>query len=186
MLACNLPLQPLPSSPIIPPTLGAPTEAPDLPDPVSIDLVPTATLRPEGPQPTPITTSEPTIPLPTETPTPLSEPVLPTFTPVLAPTATPRAAPVAPPTPEGGPLDLGFTINWRIDPNDVTLSIAAVELIATGGDGNYTFFRDNVPTGSAVFEYYWGRCQDNPGSFRVDSGDAQSLTIEYFQTAACE
>ena len=189
IMACNLPLAPPSERPVPPTQAPLPTATTD---PLS-NLVPTVTL-PSASVPDLVSTATNT-PAPTDTPAPdtptpgpPTETPLPTFTPIsIAATATPLNGvdPFAATETPSGPLDFDYEISWRLDPNDGTLAIAFVRITATGGDGNYTFFRDDKPTSGAEFEYFWGRCQNNPGWFTVTSGDGQSVTIGYETQAAC-
>ena len=106
-----------------------------------------------------------------------------------APTVTPRLKPnntVVLPTATIVPLTLEYKISWRLNSNDPKFSFATVQLSATGGEPPYTFYRDEAPTGGPSFSYRWGSCVVNPGSFRVDSADGQSVRIEYFEQTPCE
>lgn len=160
-LACNLPLVPGAAPPAAPtrPLLTLVVTA------VDNQLPPTATLRSQ----------------------PATQP------PPAAATATPRAtllvtvtlaATVATPD-ESEALSLDYDISWQLDPNDPNFALATVTLFVSGGDGNYTFFRDGKPTGGPQFVYRWGSCQDNPGIFRVDDGSGESAQLEYFEQAPC-
>ena len=106
----------------------------------------------------------------------------------LAPTVTPRGVPevtIELPTPTVPSLQLEYSISWRLNENDTNFSFATVQLTATGGDEPYTFYRDGVPSSGPSFSYRWGSCVENPGSFRVDSADGQTLTVEYLETTPC-
>ncbi len=184
-LACNLPLR-VNNAPPPPPS------RPPLPSQPAGELV--LTPAPAG------TVAD--FSTPEASSTPLS--VLPTFTPIadspfLAPTATPRDAGVATPalpnlpsptaetTPTpgiapGGPLALSYAIAWRVEDSQ---AIATVHLTASGGDGVYTYFHDEQVTAGPVFEYRWATCNANPGSFRVNSGDGQTVRVNYYETPPC-
>ncbi len=95
-------------------------------------------------------------------------------------TAQPNAAAVNENT-----LRLTYEIEWRVDPTDPGYALASVRLNATGGDGFYTFYRDETVTNSANFVYRWGSCKDNSGTFRVDSADGQTTIVEYFEQPPC-
>lgn len=175
MLACNLPVVPA-EEPPLPPTRIETT--PTAVDSDSGDgLIPTATLRSDSDVP-----AQPTA---TDTPDPTDD-SLPTFTPIVQDTATPRVT-VTPTSAETTIPSLSFSyqLTWRLDPDDNQFAWADVTLTATGGDGDYTYFRDGNRTSGRQFEYRWGSCQDNPGNFRVESGDGQTFTIDYFETAPC-
>lgn len=105
-----------------------------------------------------------------------------------APTVTPRAEPnttIIVPTATIIPLTLEHKISWRLNNNDPEFSFATVQLSAAGGEPPYIFYRDNVPTGGPSFSYRWGSCVLNPGKFRVDSADGQSIQIEYSEQTPC-
>lgn len=180
VLACNLPEAPDSSIPP-PPTRGTP---------------PAATVDPDD---------ERTAPAPTATPDASGNPA-PTFTPIggaatpssgFAPTATLPASAGTPDTPgvvetptpaaNSGPLMLSYTIDWRIDTGNsgTGTAIAQVSLLARGGGGEYRFYRDELPVEGPIFEYPWATCRDNPGSFRVDSADGQSVRINYYEVPPC-
>ena len=106
--------------------------------------------------------------MPTETPDPVSTPL---------PTTVPSA--------EIAPLALTYQINWRLDPTDAGYALADVRLVATGGDGLYTYYRDDTLTNRPMFSYRWSSCLANAGSFRVESADGQSITVDYFEEPPC-
>lgn len=122
-----------------------------------------------------------------------SQSALPTFTPRpnntgnnSAPAAT-VSAETATPTPAvntGGPLNFNYTVSWRLDTNSGE-AIATVTIAPSGGDGNYSYFRDELPVNGPIFEYRWATCTGNPGSFRVTSGDGQSKKVDYFEQSPC-
>ncbi len=205
MLACNLPLAE-PPPPLAPPTAEPATSGAGVEDEEAgtaeaqpyDDVYAEATATPEP-------TAVPTEAGPTNTP-------LPTFTPILAPTATTRPnnqPPTAIPTeageseidpsenavvagdptptlrPEFQPLALTFVQTWAFDEDDRNFSWATVTLTATGGDGNYTYFRDNKPQKNNQFGYRWRSCVDNLGTFRVDSADGQTVTVEFKDKSPC-
>ena len=168
VLACNLPLAAR-VEPLSPPTLPA-ESAEDLSNEESesaengTDPVPTATL------------------LPTADNSSCGEVIQ------LAPTVTPRATPSGNTTStegDGGTLTLDYEISWELNQSDTNFALATVTLLAKGGNGEYSFFRDDIPTGGSQFVYRWGSCQPNPGTFRVNTGDGQSATVEYFTEAPC-
>lgn len=185
MLACNIPL----TTPDVLPAPVTPTLSYEPTDAAS-DVTPTRTSRPTR---TPVPTDDPNEVTETETP-------LPTFTPIsLAATVTPPGeddpAPDSDETtePEETPtaesefesLTLEFVQNWLLSPDDPGFALARVVLTATGGDGAYTFFRDDKPQPSREFEYRWRACVDNAGTFRVDSGDGQSVTVDFSEKSPC-
>ncbi len=186
-LACNLPLDI--SNPAPPPTRPPITALPQ--------TTPTDGLADPTLPPLPGITDEP---IPAQ---------LPTFTPIqplLAPTlalrdgGTPGGVPAAtvtpytpgvsltpeltaPPAPvSGGPLGVSYVIRWRIEADK---AVARVTLTATGGSAPYRYYHDDLPVSGPTFEYAWTTCNPNPGSFRVDSGDGQSVRINYYEIPPC-
>lgn len=167
-LACNLPFtQARPTVPP-PPTVGirVGTAVPT----ANNELAPTATLPGDN---------NGSISLPTFTPRPItnSNNPLPAAT-VNAATATPS------PAVSGGPLTFTYTISWRLD-GDSGNAIATVTFHPAGGDGNYSYFRDELPVTGPIFEYRWAKCTGNPGSLRVTSGDGQTIKIDYYESVPC-
>lgn len=146
----------------------------------TVTATPTATGASTGtptntPGATPTSTPSPTgTPSPTPTPTPTQ-----TSTPTMTPTAGPPEVITYP------PLTFSVTINWRPDPASEMHAIADVQVSAQGGDGNYTYFRDDILQPGPAFSYFWQRCSSNPISFRVDSGDGQSVRMELAEFAPC-
>lgn len=108
---------------------------------------------------------------------------LPTRGPASAATVGPIAATAT--IVNTGPLRFSYTINWRIDPNDSSKSIATVSFSPLGGGGGYQYFRDELPVAGPIFEYFWTTCAANPGSLRVSSADGQSVKIDYFERSPC-
>ena len=190
MLACNIPLSapnvlPAPVTPTL--SYEATTASTDS------DVTPTRTSRPTR---TPVPTDDPNEVTETETP-------LPTFTPIsLAPTVTPEgegseenseeeseeeatSQETTTAEPEFESLELQFVQTWQLLPDDPGFALASVVLTATGGDGEYTYFRDDQQQPGAEFEYRWRACVDNTGTFRVDSGDGQSVTADFSEESPC-
>lgn len=167
------------------------TEQATLPPAPTIDPNPPATNTPAA---------SPTSAEPSATPTAVV--ALPTFTPRLQPTSTtsnntnnsnnnsgglativPLGTGTAPAV--SGPLTFSYYVVWQADPADASVMIANLTITATGGDGNYQYFRDEVSLPGPVIQYRWGKCAGNPGSLRVTSGDGQSIKIDYYETAPC-
>lgn len=162
MLACNIPLAD-PPTPLVPPTRAAE-------EPGDATPLPAATATQAG---------APTADAPTPGPTSTGS-----FQP--AATATSRSTPDPDaPTPTPALLQLSYRLTWTLDLTNQNFALATVELTATGGDGNYRFFRDDIPTGGANFVYRWGACRANPGSFRVESGDGQTARLNYYEQPPC-
>jgi hypothetical protein len=197
-LACNVPLEPANVIPP-PPTLATggeaqPTAAADdlpgeQPDKGSapaataapITLVPTATPR------TPSGTLPPTDPSAEEggTPTATATPQGAQSTATRSATETATATPTVSSPASGGQLTLSYTIDWRGAGDGTSDVIARVRLQAGGGGGGYRYYHDDRQVSGPVFEYRWASCRANPGSFRVDSADGQSVRINYYETPPC-
>jgi hypothetical protein len=123
---------------------------------------------------------------------------LPTLRPSATPSLTPRVAAtstVRPPgatatsasgtAPSAGPLRVEYQIDWRLSPSDAMVSIATVTIRATGGRGQYRYYRDDAEVAGPVFEYQWSSCKGNPGTLRVTSADGQSWSEVYFSHPPC-
>lgn len=76
-------------------------------------------------------------------------------------------------------------IVWSINPSNPDQAFADVTIIAMGGDGNYDYYRDDILQPDNTFRYVWHSCSPNPVSFRVDSGDGQSVRVERGEFAPC-
>jgi hypothetical protein len=134
----------------------------------------------------PTATSEPTATIaeqptlaPTLTPSPSHTP---------RPTATRQVEQTITPTSTGGndgPLSFTYQIVWKLKDEHATQAIATVSIFATGGGGEYRYFRDDLQVAGSVFEYEWSTCSGNPGSLRVDSADGQSVRTEYYENSPC-
>ncbi len=150
LLACTLAGSAAPSEEPAPtPSSGSATEA---------TLPP---LAPETLSPTRI----PPTPTLAVTPTPSATP---TVTPTLAPTLTPR--PVS-----TGPLDFTISlIGCQLDPTRDGGVILKMRFDATGGNGVYTYYRENQRT-TRTFERPATKGTAVIDSYRVESGDGQSV-----------
>lgn len=84
-----------------------------------------------------------------------------------------------------GPLNFTYYVSWQADPADASVMIGTLTITASGGDGNYQYFRDEVSLPGPVIQYRWGKCAGNPGSLRVTSGDGQTLKIDYYENVPC-
>jgi len=184
-LACNAPLggATIPA----PPTLVTPSSSTPLtPSSPSPDTIPATGA--------PLDTVAPDV-LPTFTPivstgTTLAEPSLEAtsstsvaVTP-LATTAIPDTTTVTVPVPQGI-LSFTYTISWSISEQNPFIAVALVTMNAQGGNGVYTYYRDDLQQDGPVFTYQWATCRDNPGSLRVDSGDGQSVRFNYYEIPPC-
>lgn len=173
LLACNIPWQrqTIPPPPTSIPSQGNPTNTP-------FDTTPASTL--------PVLTPD-TVVLPTFTPvgTPVLVPTLAGT--LLAPTVTlPGTSPTTT-TASGsqGLLSFTYTIAWALSEANPYLSVATVTITAQGGNGQYTYYHDDILQPGATFTYDWASCRANPGSLRVDSGDGQSVRVDYYENPPC-
>ena len=151
-----------------------------------------ATAVPSAPQMTP-STGEATIIPPTAS-RPVERTPLPTFTPILStrsatavftPPATINATVTISFTPtlsSTGLLALNYELSWRLVDNQAE---GVVALTASGGNGDYRFYHDDIEQAEATFTFRWSTCRNKPGSFRVDSTDGQTARIEYYEPSPC-
>lgn len=145
---------------------------------VQIEIEPTLT-------PTVTPTLTPTWPpawtaTPTFTPWPPTATPTPTFTPI--PTSTPLppgVTPVRPRARPSGPLTIDFELNgkWCADAG----YIAEFTVMADGGGGGYTYYRDIIPIGgptdgAVTHRLHWLTCGGAPGTFFVESADGQKAS----------
>ena len=140
---------------------------------------PTDTLPPPETLPANVAKASPS---PSATQEPLSTAVdVPTLAVTLTPTGTatrrPAAtsAPVQPPSGSTGPLAFEYTISWRLADASALDAIATVTIEATGGGGDYRYYRDVEQEVEATFEYRWATCRRNPISFMVTSASGESV-----------
>jgi hypothetical protein len=101
------------------------------------------------------------------------------------PTTSSTATPDGSATPANQPLQMVVTVNWQPAPDNPEEAIGSVHIQASGGDHNYTYYRDDIQQNGAQFTYRWRICQLNPVSFRVDSGDGQTMTITKVERPLC-
>jgi hypothetical protein len=115
--------------------------------------------------------------------------VAPTFTPIQAPTLAVTRTPTATPTrrpgatstrvqstsTSTGPLAFEYSVSWRFKDANATKAIATVTIMATGGGGDYRYYRDVEQEVEATFEYEWATCRPNPISFMVTSASGESV-----------
>ena len=192
-LACNAPF----AEPTVlaPPTLAATAagETPASPTATATPASAEATTEPAGSDETaPAATAPGDTATPRPTFTPIQQPTL-----ANSPTALPSSTPRATSTPRsatatatktagsGGPLSLDYQVSWSLSPADPFKAIASVTLTANGGSGVYTYYHDDLAVPGPNFTYEWGACRGNPGSFRVDSSDGQSVRVDYFENPPC-
>ena len=115
-------------------------------------------------------------PSPTWRPTHTPRPSYPTHTP---PPPRPTNTRVA-----QGPLAFTYEIQWEVTPGVYDQVTAHVTIVATGGTGQYEYYRDGLPQTGATFSYQWAACRANPGSIRVESGN-ESVTEDYYEVPPC-
>jgi hypothetical protein len=109
-----------------------------------------------------------------------------TSTPTRTPTATARSVRRTP-TPTAttprylGPLELDWVLESQ-GPNPVNRDqwLVVANLIARGGDGQYTFFHDGLPVSSSRVEVVDRKCRNKPGSFWVQDGTGQFVKKNYY------
>jgi hypothetical protein len=108
----------------------------------------------------------------------------PTLTPTSTPTITPR--PIRPTStvtsvPYLGVLDLDWVIESQgRNPASPKQWLVVVNLIARGGDGQYTYFHDGLPIGSSHVQIVDQACRNKPGSFWVQDGTGQIVKKSYY------
>lgn len=107
-----------------------------------------------------------------------------TATSTFTPTPTPTIDATATAQANVDPLEIEYKISWRLDPQNRSLAIARVVIDATGGDGNYLYYRDGLKQSGNEFEYRWRTCQPSIGTFLVTSGK-QSADIPFAVEAPC-
>lgn len=155
--------------------------------------VPSATPEPVETVPAAATEALPTVTsLPTELPAPTATPLeRPTFVPTptgetTLPTPTLAATLTRPPiTGEFPPLTFVWQISWELVEDNPAMAIATITITAAGGDGEYTYYHDDILQEGPTFSYEWASCKPRPGSVRVDSGDGQTLREDYFERSPC-
>jgi len=116
------------------------------------------------PEPTPTPTATATRP-PTNTPRPFRRTMTPTVTPV-------RYL---------GPLSLDWVIESQgRNPANPNQWLVVANLIARGGDGQYSYFHDGLPVSSSRVEIVDRTCRNKPGSFWVQDGTGQIVKKSYY------
>jgi hypothetical protein len=190
-LACNAPIRgqatvaPPPTASSGDVTAVPPTDSATAPTPVTL----AATVAPAT---VAIIVSPPTAVAETATALPTFTPIAaPTLAPTLSATATSPPAPAATATPRPtatpaiqGPLNFTYDLQWRFNPNNYSQVIGTITIAATGGNGIYSYYHDDVLQPGFRFEFNWGACQNRPGSLRVDSA-GQSVRQNYFSVPPC-
>jgi hypothetical protein len=118
-------------------------------------------------------------PAPTDTPT-----ASPTATATVTPRPT-RRAPTPTPTPTvplpTGPLSLDWVIESQgKNPANANQWLVVIRLIASGGDGNYTYYHDGLPINGPRVSIVDQACRNKPGSFWVQDGAGQFVKRSYY------
>jgi hypothetical protein len=114
----------------------------------------------------------------------------PTFTPTSTPTLTPTrtlrpirrtATPTVTPLRYLGPLSLDWVIESQgRNPANPDQWLVVVNLIARGGDGQYSFFHDGLPVSSTRVQIVDQICRNKPGSFWVQDGGGAIIKKSYY------
>jgi|GEM_PF-7040568 len=110
----------------------------------------------------------------------------PTVTPTLTPTSTPRPTrraptPTATTQPYLGPLSLDWVIaSQGRNPANPNQWLVVVNLVARGGDGNYTYFHDGLPISGPHVQIVDQVCRNKPGSFWAQDGTGQIVKKSYY------
>jgi hypothetical protein len=110
----------------------------------------------------------------------------PTNTPTLTPTNTPRPTRRAlTPTPTTRPYLGPLSLDWVIEsqgrnPANRNQWLVVVNLVARGGDGNYTYFHDGLPVSGPRVQIVDQNCRNKPGSFWVQDGTGQIVKKSYY------
>jgi hypothetical protein len=111
----------------------------------------------------------------------------PTSAPTLTPTRTPRptrrntVTPTATPLRYLGPLSLDWVIESQgRNPANPDQWLVVVNLIARGGDGQYSYFHDGLPVSSTRIQIVDQICRNKPGSFWVQDGGGAIIKKSYY------
>jgi hypothetical protein len=110
--------------------------------------------------------------------------VTPTPTPTLVPTNTPRPirrTPTVTPQRYLGPLSLDWVIELQgRNPANPNQWLVIVNLVARGGDGQYSYFHDGLPVSSPRVQIVDQTCRNKPGSFWVQDGTGEIVKKSYY------
>jgi hypothetical protein len=112
----------------------------------------------------------------------------PTATPTASPTPTAtstprpiRRTPTATRQTYMGPLSLDWVIESQgRNPANRNQWLIVVDLIARGGDGQYTYYHDGLPISSPRVQIVDQLCRNKPGSFWVQDGTGQIVKRSYY------
>ncbi len=107
-----------------------------------------------------------------------------TLTPTTMPTNTPRPirpTPTITPLPYLGALDLDWVVESQgRNPANSDQWLVVVNLIAHGGDGQYSYYHDGLPISGTHVQIIDQICQNKPGSFWVQDGTGQIVKKSYY------
>ncbi len=106
----------------------------------------------------------------------------PTSTPTTLPRPIRRAAtPTVTPLHYLGPLSLDWVIESQgRNPANPNQWRVVADLVAHGGDGQYTYFHDGLPISDARVQVVDRACRNKPGSFWVQDGTGQIVKKSYY------
>ena len=80
-----------------------------------------------------------------------------------------------------GPLDLDWVIESQgRNPANPNQWLVVVNLIARGGDGQYTYYHDGLPVNGTRVQIVDQTCRNKPGSFWVQDGTGQIVKKSYY------
>ncbi|CAG0926888.1 hypothetical protein TFLX_00247 [Thermoflexales bacterium] len=109
----------------------------------------------------------------------------PTATPTPSRTSTPR--PIIPPTPTAtllrysGPLSFDWVIvSQGRNPANANQWLVVVNLVARGGDGQYSYYHDGLPVNGPRMQIVDQNCRNKPGSFWVQDGTGAIVKKSYY------
>jgi hypothetical protein len=117
------------------------------------------------------------MPEPTDTPT-----ASPTAKATSTPRPTRRAPSLTPTIPlPTGPLSLDWVLESQgMNPANPNQWLMVIQLIASGGDGNYTYYHDGLPIAGPRIQIVNQKCLNKPGSFWVEDGTGQIIRKTYY------
>ena len=108
----------------------------------------------------------------------------PTPTLTLTPTKTPRPVYIPPtptPAPPPGPLSLDWTIESQgRNPANSNQWLIVVDLLASGGDGQYTYYHDGLSIDNPRVQIVNQACLNKPGSFWLQDGTGTLVKKTYY------
>jgi hypothetical protein len=66
------------------------------------------------------------------------------------------------------------------NPANANQWLVVIRLIASGGDGNYTYYHDGLPVSGPRIQIVDQACRNKPGSFWVKDGTGQIVKRSYY------